>query len=114
LLNVPTTTTNTVANNNNNLTQNNQNSQNNNNLNVVNNNNNDLNNISYRNSVQLKTRNYGSLFHNSSDTYSINFNKICGLETFPKRIKIIESSKTEGNVSSEKEKKNKEYFFGKI
>ena len=113
LLNVPTTTTNTVANNNNNLTQNNQNSQNNNNLNVVNNNNNDLNNISYRNSVQLKTRNYGSLFHNSSDTYSINFNKICGLETFPKRIKIIESSKTEGNVNSEKEKKNKEYFFGK-
>ena len=110
LLNVPTTTTNTVANNNNiNLTQNNQNSQNNNNNNIINSNNNN-DNISFRNSVQLKTRNYGSIFHNSSDTYTINFNKICGLETFPKKIKIIESSKTEGN---EKEKKNKEFFFAK-
>jgi hypothetical protein len=107
---LPTTTTNTVANNNINLTQNNQNSQNINNNNIVNSNNNN-DNISYRNSVQLKTRNYGSIFHNSSDTYTINFNKICGLETFPKKIKIIESSKTEGN--SEKEKKNREFFFAK-
>ena len=107
---LPTTTTNTVANNNINLTQNNQNSQNINNNNIVNSNNNN-DNISFRNSVQLKTRNYGSIFHNSSDTYTINFNKICGLETFPKKIKIIESSKTEGN--SEKEKKNREFFFAK-
>ena len=85
---LPTTTTNTVANNNINLTQNNQNSQNINNNNIVNSNNNN-DNISYRNSVQLKTRNYGSIFHNSSDTYTINFNKICGLETFPKKIKIL-------------------------
>ena len=113
-----TTTTNTANNNNlNNLNQNNQTSQNNNNVNI-NNNNNDVNNIpsGVRNSIQLKTRNYGSMFHNSSDSYTINFNKICGLETFPKKIKIIESSKTEGNANTENEKnnvKNREFLLGK-
>jgi hypothetical protein len=97
--------TNYNMNNNNNANLNNQNTiNNNNNTNVNNSNNNNINNNnnnninvapSFRHSVQLKTRN-SALFH-SPDIYTINFNKICGLETFPKRLKIIETSKTEAN-----------------